>query len=62
VNTVAERETRRTDKGYLFQLLKAQFESTVPKDFKDVLAWTKAQMEPEDVKLVLQEFEEWKNS
>jgi hypothetical protein len=27
-----------------------------------LLMRTKSQMEPEDIKLVLQEFEEWKNS
>jgi len=62
VNLVgSELETRRIDKGYLFQILKAQHEGNTPSDFKSLLAWTKSQMEPEDVKLVLQEFDEWKN-
>jgi hypothetical protein len=56
----SEHDTRRNDKGYLSQTLKAQNESTNPKDFKSLLYWIKSQMEPEDVKLVLQEFEEWK--
>jgi hypothetical protein len=34
----------------------------MPSEFKDLLVWAKAPMEAEDVKLVLQEFEEWKNS
>jgi uncharacterized membrane protein len=58
----SELETRRNDKGYLLQILMSQYESVTPNDFKRLLAWAKGQMEPEDVKLVLQEFEEWKNS
>jgi hypothetical protein len=58
----SEVETRRTDKSYLFQILTAQHESTTPGDFNKLIAWVKAMMEPKDVKLVLQEFEEWKNS
>ncbi len=57
-----ELETRRNDKLCLFQILIAAFESKTPGDLKKLLAWQKAHMEPEDVKLVLQEFEEWKNS
>jgi hypothetical protein len=63
VNTVgSELETRRIDKGYLLQILEAQYDSKTPEDFKRLLMRTKSQMEPEDIKLVLQEFEEWKNS
>ncbi len=58
----SELETRRSDKSYLLQILMSQHDSEVPKDFKRLLAWVKAKMEPEDVKLVLQEFEEWKNT
>ncbi len=58
----SELEIRRNDKGYLFQVLMSQYESSAPGDFKKLVAWTKALMEPKDVKLVLQEFEEWKNS
>ncbi len=58
----SEMETRRNDKDCLLQILMAQHESSAPRDFKRLLAWIKAQMEPEDVKLVLQEFEEWKNT
>jgi hypothetical protein len=57
-----ELETRRNDKAYLFQILMTQYESKTPSDLKKLVAWVKAQMEPEDVKLVQQEFEEWKNS
>jgi hypothetical protein len=57
-----ELEIRRNDRDYLFQMLIAQFESQMPSDFKKLISQTKAKMEPEDVKLVLQEFEEWKNS
>ncbi len=53
-----ELEIRRNDKGYLFQALKAQYDGN---DFDSFLAWIMTQMEPEDVKLVLKEFEEWKN-
>ncbi|MDR1703158.1 MAG: hypothetical protein LBS19_00520 [Clostridiales bacterium] len=55
-----EIEIRRNDKDYLFQMLVAQHESSVPKDFNRLISQTKAKMEAEDVKLVLQEFEEWK--
>jgi hypothetical protein len=57
-----EIEIRRNDRDYLFQILLAQFESQTPSDFKKLISQTKAKMEPEDVKLVLHEFEEWKNS
>jgi hypothetical protein len=53
---------RRMDKGFLFQLLEAQHESSVPKDFNKLIYGAKARMEPKDVKLVLQEFEEWKSN
>jgi hypothetical protein len=58
----SELDTRRNDKACLFQILMAQYESKTPADLKKLVAWAKAQMEPEDVKLVLQEFDEWKNS
>ncbi len=58
----SELETRRNDKLCLFQILIAWHESVTPSDFKKLISWQKAHMEPEDVKLVLQEFEEWKNS
>ncbi len=57
-----EIEIRRNDRDYLFQMLVARERSQTPSDFKDLISQTKAKMEPEDVKLVLQEFEEWKNS
>ncbi|MDR1704148.1 MAG: hypothetical protein LBS19_05640 [Clostridiales bacterium] len=56
----SELETRRNDRGYLFQILKSQHNSATPNDFEELLAWTKAQMESDDVKMVLQGFEEWK--
>jgi hypothetical protein len=56
---MSQLDTRRNDRGYLFQLLQAQHEAQNKSDFNKVIAWTKAQMEPEDVKLVLQEFSEW---
>jgi hypothetical protein len=55
---MSQHDTRRNDKSYLFQVLQAEHENC----FKKLKAWTKAQMEPEDVKLVLQEFEEWLKS
>jgi hypothetical protein len=58
----SELETRRNDKDCFLQILLAQHDSKTPDDFKRLLVWIKAQMEPEDVKLVLQEFEEWKKS
>jgi hypothetical protein len=58
----SEYETRRNDKSYLIQILLAQHDSKTPSDFNRLLVWIKAQMEPEDVKLVLHEFNEWKNS
>ncbi len=58
----SELETRRNDKLVLFQILMAQHDSKAPEDFKRIIAWQKAHMEPEDVKLVLQEFDEWRNS
>jgi hypothetical protein len=63
VNILAtEIELRRNDRDFLFQLLEAQHESSVPDDFKRIIARTKAKMEAEDVKAVLQDFEDWKNS
>jgi hypothetical protein len=58
----AEYEIRRNDKDFLYQLLEAQHESSVPDDFRRIIIWQKAHMDLKDVKLVLQEFEEWKNS
>ncbi len=57
-----EIEIRRNDRDHLFDVLVAQHRSQFPKDFKDLVSQMKAKMEPEDVKLVLHEFEEWKNS
>jgi hypothetical protein len=57
-----ELEIRRSDKLCLYQMLREQHESKAPEEFKGLIAWQKAHMEPEDVKLVLHEFEEWKNS
>jgi hypothetical protein len=59
---MAEAETRRNDKLCLYQILKEQHDSKAPSEFRSLLAWQKAHMEPEDVKLVLQEFEEWVKS
>ncbi len=56
----SEAETRRIDRDYLFQMLVAQYESTVPKDFIRLIAQTKAKMEAEDVKSVTKVFEDWK--
>jgi hypothetical protein len=57
-----EIEIRRNDRDYLFQMLVAQHRATSPADFKDLIAQTKAKMEPEDVKLVQKDFDDWKNS
>ncbi|MCL2637953.1 MAG: hypothetical protein FWD48_06220 [Oscillospiraceae bacterium] len=57
---MSQHDTRRNDKSVLFQALKAQYNAQTKKDFNEFISWTKAKMEPEDVKLVLQEFEEWK--
>jgi hypothetical protein len=57
---MSEHDTRRNDKSFLFQTLEAQHKSNNKADFNTLISWTKAKMEPEDVKLVLQEFEEWK--
>ncbi len=56
-----EMETRRNDKICLFQMLLVQSRSQVPREFAELISWQKAHMEPEDVKLVMQEFESWKN-
>ncbi len=58
----SELETRRNDKDCLLQILMAQHDSKTPSDFNRILAWARAKMEPEDVKLVMQEFNEWKSS
>ena len=57
-----EIELRHAEKDCFLQILMAQHRSSAPSEFKDLLLWAKAKMEPEDVKLVMQEFEEWKNS
>jgi hypothetical protein len=57
-----ELEIRHAERRNLFRILVARHQSKHPGDFKDLLAFAKSEMEPEDVKLVLQEFEEWKNS
>ena len=56
---MAHQDTRRNDRSVLFQALKAQHNAQVKSDFNEFISWTKAKMEPEDVKLVLQEFSEW---
>ncbi len=62
VNTVpSEMELRHIEKDYLYQILEAQSESATPRDFDRLISRVKAKMEPEDVKLVLREFEEWKS-
>ncbi len=58
----SELETRHLEKSYLLQILMAQHDGETPKDFNRLLAWVRGRMEPEDVKVVLQEFEEWKKS
>jgi hypothetical protein len=59
---MAEAENRRNDKECLFQILRARHLSATPSDFNDLLSWARSKMEAEDIKLILQEFEEWKNS
>jgi len=49
-----ELETRRNDKLFLYDLLEAQKENSLEK----VISKLKAGMEQDDVKVVLQEFEE----
>ena len=51
-----ELETRRNDRIFFFDLLKAKDSGNL----SELISKHKAGMEPEDVKLVLQEFEEWK--
>jgi hypothetical protein len=58
----AEIGLRHIEKAYLFQILVAQHRAKSPADFKDLIAYTKAKMEPEDVKLVQKDFDDWKNS
>ena len=57
-----EIEIRHTERRNLFRILIAQHESSTPKDFNKLIATTRAEMEAEDVILVMREFEEWKNS
>jgi hypothetical protein len=57
-----EIELRHAEKDCLLQILMAQHRSAAPKEFKDLILWAKTKMEPEDVKLVLKEFDDWKNS
>ncbi len=57
-----ELELRHAERDCLLQVLVAQYESKNPKDFNRLVMWARAKMEPEDVKLVMQEFEAWKNS
>ncbi len=56
-----ELELRHAERDCLLQVLVAQHESKNPKDFNRLVMWARAKMEPEDVKLVMQEFEAWKN-
>jgi hypothetical protein len=56
---MSQHDTRRNDRSYLFEVLEAQHESQNKSDFERLIARTKSRMEPEDVKLVLQEFSEW---
>ena len=53
-----ELETRRNDRMMFFQILKAQETG----DLNSFIANLKAGMEQEDIKIVLQEFEEWKKN
>jgi len=54
----SELETRRNDRIFLFNILKAQKEN----DWAQVVSTIKAGMEQDDVKVVLQEFEEWQKT
>jgi len=56
---MSQHDTRRNDKSYLFEALEAQHESQNKSDFDKLIARIKSRMEPEDVKLVMQEFSEW---
>ncbi len=58
----SEIELRHIEKDYLFQMLVAQYESSAPKDFNKLIAQAKAKMEAEDIKSVMKDFEDWKNS
>jgi hypothetical protein len=49
-------DTRHAERNYLFMLLMAKYTGEIDTQ----IAHLQAQMEPEDVKLVKQEFEEWK--
>ncbi len=55
-------ELRHAEKRHLFQLLLAQHDSKTPEDFKKLIAQMKAEMEADDVKAVVKDFEDWKNS
>jgi len=50
-------ETRHTERTILFQLLRAKDENN---DIDSVIANLKATMEADDVKLVQQEYDQWK--
>jgi len=50
-------ETRHTERTILFQLFRAKDENN---DIDSVIANLKATMEAEDVKLVQQEYDQWK--
>jgi len=54
----SELETRRNDRIFLFNLLKAQSNN----DWNEVISALKSGMEQDDVKVVLQEFEEWRKT
>jgi hypothetical protein len=51
-----ELETRRNDRIFLFNLLKAKSND----DWDEVISILEAGMEQDDVKIVMQKFEEWK--
>jgi hypothetical protein len=53
---------RHAERRNLYRVLKAQRASKCPEDFEELVSSLKVEMEPEDVKLVLQELAEWKNS
>jgi len=49
----SEYDSRKNDKSVLFQALKAQKENNI----ENFILWQKSQMDADDVKLVLQEFQ-----
>jgi hypothetical protein len=53
-----ERESRSKDKNFLFELFKIKSGGSITES----IAQLQASMEPEDVKLVKQEFAEWKEN